>query len=354
MKPLKPHRVAPLPAEQQPLLLVVIDTEEEFDWRAPHDRNSRSVDCIAEQYHAQLLFARHDLVPTYVVDHPVAATPAAAAVFRKWAHDGTCIVGAHLHPWVNPPEREAVNARNSYPGNLPLELEREKLAVLTDTIAENIGQRPNIYKAGRYGLGPNSARVLADLGYEIDLSVVPGTDFGGDGGPDFRGLPHDPFWFGAEGGLFEIPLTRGFPGWLGRWGEPVYNVLGGGVGQRLRLPGVLSRLGMVERIALTPEGVSLEDCKRVTEHLLAAGRRIFTFAYHSSTLLPGGSPYVRTAAARQRFLDKMDAYIGWFREVVGGRGTTPYEIRALCDGAASHTATAPVPPRIAAQDIRAS
>lgn len=353
MRPFRPHRIAALPAAQQPLLLVVIDTEEEFDWRAPHDRNSRSVDCIGEQHHAQVLFARHDLVPTYVVDHPVATTPASAAVFRKWAHDGACIVGAHLHPWVNPPDREEVTARNSYPGNLPMDLEREKLAILTDAIAENIGRRPNIYKAGRYGLGPNSARVLSDLGYEIDLSVVPATDFGADGGPDFRGMPHDPFWFGLEGGLFEIPLTRGFPGRLGTAGEAVYDVIGGGLGQRLRLPGLMSRLGLVERIALTPEGVTLEDCKRVTEHLLGVGRRVFTFAYHSSTLLPGGSPYVRTMEGRQRFLDKMDAYFTWFRETIGGRGTTPYEVRALCGGA-PYPATVPARPRIAAPDIRAS
>src|SRR5690606_14988932 len=105
----------------------------------------------------------------------------------------------------------------------------------------------------------------------------------------------------------------------------------------------------------TPEGVTLEDCKRVTEHLLAEGRRVFTFAYHSSTLLPGGSPYVRTLEGRQRFLDKMDAYFTWFREVVGGRGTTPYEIRALCGGAAATaTAAGPARRRIAAPDIRAS
>src|SRR5690606_17022912 len=146
MRPFRPQRVATLPREQQPLLLVVIDTEEEFDWHAPHDRNSRSVECIGEQHHAQEIFARHDLVPTYVVDHPVATTPASAEVFCKWAEEGTCIIGAHLHPWVNPPDREEVNARNSYPGNLPMALEREKLAILTEAIAANIGQRPTIYK----------------------------------------------------------------------------------------------------------------------------------------------------------------------------------------------------------------
>lgn len=330
MKELHPQRLARFPAGLPPLLLVVIDTEEEFDWSRPHDRASRSVNCIPEQGRAQELFARHGIVPTYVVDHPVAATPSSAAIFRAWAADGSCIVGAHLHPWVNPPDREEVNARNSYPGNLPPELEREKLRILTEVIADNIGVRPVIYKAGRYGLGPNSPDILTDLGYEIDLSVVPATDFGADGGPDFRGLPHDPYWFGRDGRLFEVPLTRGFPGRLNGWGEAVYGAADSAIGRRLRMPGMLSRLGLVERIALTPEGISLADASRLVDHLLRQGRRVFTYAYHSSSLLPGGSPYVQTDEGRQRFLDKMDGFLNYFMNELGGRGTTPFELRALC------------------------
>src|SRR3546814_5427653 len=68
-----------LPVDHPPLLLVVIDTEEEFDWHLPHSRDNTSVSAIAAQGPAQQIFARHDIVPTYVVDYPVATTPAAVA-----------------------------------------------------------------------------------------------------------------------------------------------------------------------------------------------------------------------------------------------------------------------------------
>ena len=325
-----PFRPVRWPAGLPPLLLVVVDTEEEFDWAKPHDPHSRSVASIAEQRHAQELFEQFAIKPTYVVDHPVAATEASAAVFKDWAASGRCLVGAHLHPWVNPPEGEALNARNSYPGNLPPKLERDKLRALTETITANIGVQPTIYKAGRYGLGRNTPAILKELGYEIDLSVVPATDFGGDGGPDFRGYPHEPYWFGD--GLLEIPLTRGYPGVLGRCGETVHHLAISASGRALRLPGILARLKIVERIPLTPEGVSATDNCRLARYLADRGRQVFTYAYHSSSLLPGGAPYVRTLADRQAFLDGIERFLEFFTGELGGRGATPEEIKSLVAG----------------------
>src|SRR5690606_9158651 len=107
---------------------------------------------------------------------------------RAWAAEGRAIVGAHLHPWVSPPHDEDVNARNSYPGNLPAALERAKLERLRDEIEARIGQRPVVYKAGRYGFGPHTADALAALGFEIDLSGCPAFDHSADGGPDYAKL----------------------------------------------------------------------------------------------------------------------------------------------------------------------
>ncbi|RMF08985.1 MAG: glycosyltransferase [Alphaproteobacteria bacterium] len=324
------RRVASVPPEQPPLLLIVIDTEEEFDWSAPFDRESRAVRNIFEQVHAQAVFDAHGAVPTYVIDYPVADDVEAAGLLGGWQADGRCLVGAHLHPWVNPPDDEEVSTFNSYPGNLPPDLERAKLARLTERIAGTVGCRPTIYKAGRYGLGPNTAETLVALGYEIDLSVVPSTSFAADGGPDFREYPHDPYWCGPGHRLFEVPLTRGFPGILGDAAPMVHGLVDKALGRRLRLPGILSRLGIVERIALTPEGVTLDENKRLVRYLLGRGRRVFTYAYHSSSLLPGGSPYVRSDADRDRFVADIEGFLAFFLGEVGGQVVTPPELRDMC------------------------
>ena len=48
---------------------------------------------------------------------------------------------------------------------------------------------------------------------------------------------------------------------------------------------------LVERLRLTPEGLTLADMKRQTRAALARGERYFMLTYHSSTLLPGVTPY---------------------------------------------------------------
>src|SRR3984893_17788029 len=159
------------PAELTPMLVVVVDTEAEFDWEAARPRRARGVTSVKSQDRAQRIFERYDVRPTSFVSLPVSSTPEAFEFIRDLHRSGACEIGAHLQPWDNPPLVEQITDENSYPGNLPFDLEREKLVQLSRIIQENIGTRPRIYKAGRYGVGHSTARILAELGYEIDLSV---------------------------------------------------------------------------------------------------------------------------------------------------------------------------------------
>lgn len=317
------------PPEQAPLLLVVVDTEEEFDWRLPHSRANTQVTAVAAQGLAQEIFAHHGIVPTYVVDYPVATTPAAVAVLKPFADQGACLIGAHLHPWVNPPYVETVNVVNSYPGNLPPSVERAKLATLTEAIAKAFGAPPLIYKAGRYGVGPATASILAELGYRIDVSVVPYTDFSADGGPDFSTAGFTPMWLDGRGDLLEIPLSCGFCGAMRSLGPALYSRLSGRSGMRLHLPGVLARSGLLERIRLTPEGVDLAACIRLARSLYEQGCRIFSFTYHSPSLLPGMTPYVSSERELTLFLESMDRFFTFFREDLGGQPSDPLQVYEL-------------------------
>src|ERR1700720_3563068 len=78
------------PASWPPTLVVVIDTEEEFDWNAPFNPASNSVTNIELQPLAQRVLDARGVVPTYVVDYPVTSTPAAVAVLRAFADEGRC------------------------------------------------------------------------------------------------------------------------------------------------------------------------------------------------------------------------------------------------------------------------
>ncbi|MDT7952963.1 MAG: glycosyltransferase [Acetobacteraceae bacterium] len=294
-------------------LTVVIDTEEEFDWNAPFDRGSTSVRNIDYQHLAQDVFSAAGIVPTYVVDYPVATSASSIAVLKPWLRAGLCEIGAHLHPWVNPPHDEEVTVRNSFASNLPSDLTRRKLAALRDCIVANFGTSPLVYKAGRYGIGPETPAILKELGFIADASVVPHLDSSGEGGPDFRHLPDRPFL--TEGGVAELPLSVHFSGAMAEIGARLFPILSRL--ERWRLPGVFSRLGLLERLRLSPEDHGIADLCRQTRAALARGHRHFMLTYHSSSLMTGGSPYARTPADRDALVGTLTEYIGFFTSIPG-------------------------------------
>jgi len=318
--------------DDQPRLLVVVDTEEEFDWSQNFARENVATSSIPAQAAAHQIYDRLGVVPTYILDYPVATDPRAVAFLGGLRDAGKAAIGAHLHPWVTPPHEEEVTTLNSYHCNLPPALERRKIEMLTETIEDRFGARPTIFKAGRHGFGPNTARVLADLGYRVDCSYVPFTSFAGDGGPDFRAAPDQPFWLDARSRLLEIPTTAGFIGPAAAMGEQAAWLFDNRQAARLRLPGILGRSGLVARSRLSPEGVSAEEQCRLIETMVKRGRRSFNLVYHSPSLAPGHTPYVRTQADLTRFLATIEQVLTWFRDELGGRFTTPDQVhREMAD-----------------------
>ena len=312
------------------MVVVVVDTEAEFDWSRQQPRRAMGVTSVKLQMQVQRIFERYAVRPTYVLDYPVSTTREGYEIIRDLYRSGACEIGAHLQPWDNPPFIERKTDENSYPGNLPLELERQKLVLLSRGIEENLGVWPRIYKAGRYGVGHSTARILAELGYEIDLSVVPRTDLSRQFGPDFSHCEARPYWFGKSPMLLEIPLSIGYTGLLAHTGNLAYALTMNETLKALHVPGILARLHLVERITLTPEGISFEEQRRLTRALLRDGQRVLTYSYHSPSLAPGNTPYVRSEADLRTFIHRIEQYLEFFGGEIGGRAVTPFEVKAAC------------------------
>ncbi len=321
-------RLIEVPPETPPQLLVVIDTEEEFDWNAPPDSRQTRVSAMAHIDRVQTIFNDYGLCPCYVIDYPVASQPEGTALLKQYHEAGQCEIGAHLHPWVNPPIREAITVSNMYPGNLTPELERGKLMHLRNTITDAFGQQPTVYKAGRYGFGPNTEHILAELGFEIDLSVSPPIDHRADGGPDYSDFSAQPFWFGPTSSL-EIPTTGAFVGWAHGVAKPLFNVAS--KLNKLKVPGILSRLQAVDRLMLSPEGFDSEEHIRLTRFLFRQGVRTFTWSFHSPTVVPGNTDYVKTEAQLEQFLASFKTYFDFFFNELGGQPSSPTRLKRLME-----------------------
>ncbi|MGH8246583.1 MAG: WalW protein, partial [Gammaproteobacteria bacterium] len=86
--------------ERPPILLVVVDTEEECDWSAGFRRDLTSVTAMRKIARVQKVFEEFRIRPTYVVDYPVASQKDGISPLKEIFDDGWADLGAHLHPWV--------------------------------------------------------------------------------------------------------------------------------------------------------------------------------------------------------------------------------------------------------------
>lgn len=324
------HRITDLPASADFVrfkpgfgqrFVVTVDTEEEFDWNRPIERDRHTVQTVARLARFQEFCEGQGVCPIYLVDYPIIASPAAVAILRDAVVAGKAEVGVQLHPWVNPPFEEEVTEHNTFVGNLPEPLERAKFRTLRDAIEDQIGVPPLIYRAGRYGVGPNTARTLSEGGIAIDTSVRARFDYSAAGGPNFRDLPVRPWWIDRQAGLMELPLTSVYWGMLRQLGHFLY-------GRMWRVPklrGALARFGLLERIPLTPEGVTIEEALRGIDIAIDEGLPVLVFSFHSPSLAPGYTPYVRDE-------DDLDALYDWWRQAFGylrQRGVAPTRVSEL-------------------------
>lgn len=330
-----PSRPVRFPPDTRPMLLTAIHTEEEFDWSRPFDSRCCEVTHLRELGRAVEIFDRLGVTPTYLLDYPVASREDGVRAVTEAIGGTGAAIGAHLHPWVNPPVTEAITRYNSYPGNLPPALERAKLATLTDCIVRNLGRHPTTYLAGRYGFGVRTLSILQELGYRVDLSPVAMGDFRGDGGPDFRDWASDCRWEGSPP-ILRVPHSAADTGMLCRGARRLVDPERVAALRRLRVPGILARLGAVRRIRLTPEGFSLSEMIAAAHALIAAGVRVMIFSFHSPSLAAGFTPYVRDAADRTEFLHRVDGFLRFFKEEVGGGFALPETILAAAEKTYAH------------------
>jgi phosphatidylinositol alpha-1,6-mannosyltransferase len=335
-----------------PILCIVVDAEEEFEWGRPVSAQNNATVSIRSQRKAQAVFSAYGVAPTYLVTYPIASNPAAVGVLKEFLARSECEIGAQLHPWVTPPFQSGAPAEHlSFPGNLREEVEAEKLRRLTDAIRQSFDVQPTSYKAGRYGFGPHTAKLLEDEGYLIDTSLIPRTHYTDAGGPDFSAFDYGPFWFGRQRRILELPVTRALTGVLAERAPELYRVAERKAFRPIRSTGLLARGGLLERITLSPEGSDLPAMLRLTRQLLRRGQRIFTLSYHSPSLEPGNTPYVRTQEDLAIFLDRLSGYLSFFRDELGGRFMTLSEVHQHLSGQIVEAgAPPPAPPRQKALD----
>ncbi len=290
---------------ERPAILIGIDTEADDQW-SRRGREANSVENARRLPALQKLFEEHGARPSYVVTWEMATRPESQPILRELASGGRCEIGTHLHPWSSPPFRPEDLRDHTYPHNLPVELLERQLRELTGAIEQGLGVRPTTYRAGRNGFDHRSLPILERLGYTVDTSVDPLFNERRKGGMSFEGAPLDPYHPdyadvrrpGASR-ILEVPISAATLPWLPKPLEAAYARL-----KPIPWRGALKRLGL-RPVWLRPSYTSLRDMRAFADALDTRGARCFNLIFHSSEILPGGSPYTPDAASVARFLDDL-------------------------------------------------
>ena len=121
----------------------------------------------------------------------------------------------------------------------------------------------------------------------------------------------------------ELPLTTIYWGLLRQLGPWLYPKMW----RVPQLRGLLAKFAMLERIPLTPEGVTLDEAIKGIDIALDQGLPVLVFSFHSPSLAPGFTPYVRSE-------DDLDALYDWWRGVfdyLRRRNAAPTSVRGLME-----------------------
>ncbi len=305
-------------------ILLGVDTEADDQWTAAA-RKRLTVENVHELKHLQELCDRYRVRPTYLVTYEMAVDDRAKNVLREIASSGRAEIATHHHPWSTPPEVED----HLYPLNLAPGHFREQLLRLTEAVTGIAGAPPVSYRAGRNGFAGWQVPILEELGYLVDSSVDPFFNEKRKGGPSFAGAslvpyfvsPEDPRKAGASR-LLEIPVTsaldRKWPLWL----QTAY----ADVSSAYRFRRALRLLGVARPIWLRPSYSKAPDMQLLARRILEEGRAPANIIFHSSELLPGGSPYNGTRDDVERFYRDLESLLAFLVEN-GATGSTFREFR---------------------------
>jgi peptidoglycan/xylan/chitin deacetylase (PgdA/CDA1 family) len=308
-------------------VILTIDTEADNQWdRSKTDLSTDNLEFIPR---FQELCRRYNLKPTYLCTWEIVGDPRFDSL-RRYQEAGLAEIGSHLHPWTTPPMEHSQNgldldAFGTYPSELDPAILVEKLRRLTERIHSRTGVKPRSYRAGRWGFSAEHIPTLVSLGYLVDCSVTPlkswkHTPGNLEGGPDFRAAPAAPYFLdpndvcrSGESRLLEVPVTILFTNTSLARSERLQDLY-------FRYGRTLPVKAMARFFRLDPQWfrpyahMSSERLKAVYEAARQAELPAVQMMFHSSELMPGGSPYHPDEAAIERLYDKLETVFGHLQD----------------------------------------
>ncbi|GAK59421.1 WalW protein [Candidatus Vecturithrix granuli] len=301
------------------LFVLTVDTEEEWDWDKEFPTGTPAVQNIHRIPKFQSFCHELGIKPTYFIDYAVISDQSSRQYFQKPFEKGECELGSHLHTWVTPPIEESIHEKNTHAINLPSELVKRKLRTLTQKFEATFGVCPQVFRSGRWGVNGALLQMLIEEGYHIDSSVYP---FYADSTFSYYEAPGIPYWpdleicthESSQKEIFEIPVTSGFNHPSFTRCHRIHQFLAKKPWNLIHGVGILWNLQLLRKLQLSPELTDIHDMITLIHACLKRGHQIIHMFLHSSSLLPGGSPYVRTEDDERKFYQSIADVVHYLKD----------------------------------------
>jgi hypothetical protein len=303
-------------------LIITIDVEED-NWGS-YDRHNCSINNIGNIPKLQCLFDKYDIIPTYLINYPVANNNKAIKIFKEIIKYDKCEIGTHCHPWNTPPFYGPNGEKNSMLCNLPKDVQYNKLECLHNLITDKFCMSPISFRSGRWGFDYTVAENIYKLGYRYDTSITPFINWEREGGPDFSKIDSNSYYIYNDienddnnKYLLEIPATIGYCGLL-RGNQDLcnrmHNLLKYDNIKQFKINTIMRLLYIYEKIWLSPENSTLEEMIRLTEFIRRKNKFLNMF-FHSGSLMAGNTPFVRDIKSQEKFIKKIELYLQYIKGI---------------------------------------
>jgi hypothetical protein len=299
------------------LCTFTVDTEEEWDWSVGCPEGQGEVTNVLEglePFHS--LCCQLGVKVTYFVNYSVLSHSSAGKLIVSLSKQPNAEIGFHIHPWNTPPfaEKSSNVPGSSFLHNLPEPLGAAKLKTVWEAF-QTLGLKPTSFRGGRYSTCGWIQSFLSKRGVVADASILPFSTWADVGSPDYRYRNQFPQRIELEGKpLWEIPLSLGFTRGPDRFWSHIFDKASKGPVRWLRLIGIVEKL-VCKRVWLNLENPLCDDLPGLLKVLRARKVPCINFTLHSSSLVVGKSPYVKTSEQlnrlKQRLLDCVQLMRQW-------------------------------------------
>lgn len=286
------------------IFCITIDTEPDCDI---HWKRSRPVTFESVTFGIpsilRPIWDKFGIRPVYFVSPEVVESDECCRTLKDEIARGAEI-GTHLHSEYIEPQRKHEDIAGTASDEFPCfaydaEIELAKIKNLTELIEKKLGVRPVSYRAARYGADLDTIKALEKLGYKVDSSVTPDTDWRSYGGPDHSRAPKQPYFISqtdyysaGRGAILEVPITvsgKRLPFLPGRW--------------------------MFYRWLRPTHMMAFEMKSLVSEFARNYPSPVLNLMFHSMEVLPGKTPFVRTKLGQKMYLCRLNSILRYITKM---------------------------------------